>query len=157
MVQEVLPPAPLAFFPSLKRLRPRLWCTYEVGTFLRDPLKAKPILVMPVFSVVEHLIMFGYFLSKEINLDYQNDPGQLMSFWLFYIPVLAPLMPLLYFIGLGMSAELKELPNQLQEFRVQDAKCFCCSHGHRHPDTGEALACDRDTWLRVECPMLPVI
>ncbi|CAE7496564.1 unnamed protein product [Symbiodinium pilosum] len=39
--------------------------------------------------------------------------------------------------------ELGEVPNQLQSFRVQDAKCYCCNHSHIHPHSGESLPCDR--------------
>ena len=37
--------------------------------------------------------------------------------------------------------ELPWLPDVL--FRPQDAQCFCCSNGHRHPETGKELPCDR--------------
>ena len=30
----------------------------------------------------------------------------------------------------------------------QDAECACCSKNHRHPETGETLACDREIIFR---------
>jgi len=132
----------------------RLWCTYEVGTFLRDK-KQKPILVIPVklavifsiFSLAELLIMGGYFASASLTLETEsteNEFQQLISFLLFFSIFYAPALPVLFFLGIGMMSDLTDLPRQLREFRVQDAKCFCCSNQHRHPDTGETLPCDRE-------------
>ena len=129
-------------------------CTYEVGTFLRDK-KQKPILVIPVklavifsvFSLAELLIMGGYFASASITLETEsteNEFQQLISFYLFFSIFYAPALPVLFFLGIGMMSDLTDLPRQLREFRVQDAKCFCCSNQHRHPDTGETLPCDRE-------------
>ena len=33
---------------------------------------------------------------------------------------------------------------QLQTFKVREAKCFCCSNNHHHPQTGAELICDRE-------------
>ncbi|CAJ1343919.1 unnamed protein product [Effrenium voratum] len=137
----------------------RLWCTYEVGTFLRAK-KQKPILVIPVklavilslFSAAELVIMVGYFSSAYLNLDTEdtpNDVEQLLSFFLFFSLFYMPALPLLFYLGIGMMSDLKELPGQLREFRVQDAECFCCSHNHRHPDTGEVLLCDRELMFQM--------
>eukprot|EP00438_Fugacium_kawagutii_P018290 Skav223001 [mRNA] locus=scaffold1827:486512:487675:- [translate_table: standard] len=131
----------------------RLWCTYEVGTFLRSK-KHRPILVIPVklavilslFSAAELVIMGGYFVSAEMNLETEAEIeiNQLFSFWLLFSLFYIPCLPLLFYLGIGMMSDLKALPGQLREFRVQDAKCFCCTHHHRHPDTGEVLQCDRE-------------
>ncbi|CAK9033469.1 Uncharacterized protein SCF082_LOCUS20496 [Durusdinium trenchii] len=134
-----------------KRYFSRLWCTYEISTFLRDPQMRRTILVMPVklsvilvvFSIFEHMISFAHFLITEIYPDLSH----LQELALF-LPFLA-LNPLLYFIGIGMMSDLQKLPRQLQEFRVQDAECACCSKNHRHPETGETLACDREIIFRM--------
>ena len=132
-------------------------CTYEVGTFLRAK-KQKPILVIPVklavilclFSAAELVIMTGYFMSTELHLvDGLVTLQQLWSFFLLFSLFYMPALPLLFYLAIGMMADLKELPGQLREFRVQDAKCFCCSHNHRHPDTGEVLLCDREMMFKM--------
>ena len=53
------------------------------------------------------------------------------------------LVPLSFYVGIGLISELQEVPKQLQSFRVQDSQCYCCSHSHVHPRTGEPLPCDR--------------
>lgn len=140
-----------------RRYFSRLWCTYEVGTFLRAK-QQKPILVIPVklavilclFFVAELVIMVGYFMSAKLNLESTvNDLEELFSFFLLFSLFYMPCLPLLFYLGIGMMSDLKELPQQLREFRVQDAKCFCCSHQHRHPDTGEVLPCDRQLMFQM--------
>eukprot|EP00438_Fugacium_kawagutii_P003633 Skav224203 [mRNA] locus=scaffold939:767475:786201:- [translate_table: standard] len=114
----------------------RLWCTYEVATFLKAlKQKQKPILVIPVklavilclFSAAELWMMGGFYLSAYVNLsdDTERDIGfgQLLRFFMFFATFYIPILPLLFYIGLGMMVELKELPEQLKDFRVQDAKC----------------------------------
>ena len=48
-----------------------------------------------------------------------------------------------FYTGLGMMADLSALDHQLRKFSIRDSECFCCTHGHRHPSTGEPLMCDR--------------
>ena len=78
-----------------------------------------------------------------------NDVEELFSFFLLFSLFYMPCLPLLFYLGIGMMSDLKELPQQLRKFRVQDAKCFCCSHKHRHPDTGEVLPCDRELMFQM--------
>ena len=128
----------------------RIWCTYEVATFLRDPGNQKPILVMPVkmalilflFAVTEHIIMYWYWLAHDVagtdsNLD-------LLTLFFGFAPALALVVPVVFYVGLGLMQDLKELPHQLANFSVQRAQCFCCSNGHTHPQTGATLPCDRE-------------
>jgi len=140
----------------------RLWCTYEISTFLRDS-KPKPILVMPVklavvlgiFSAAMHVVSLGHSILTylrnssgwELQLslsplpeDFRRD---VLTENMLYLPFLGPVMPLLYYIGIGMMKDLAALPGQLRHFRVQDAKCFCCSCQHCHPESGEVMPCDR--------------
>ena len=53
------------------------------------------------------------------------------------------LVPLSFYVGIGLVSELQEVPRQLHSFRVQDSKCYCCSHSHVHPRSSEPLPCDR--------------
>eukprot|EP00438_Fugacium_kawagutii_P030646 Skav221852 [mRNA] locus=scaffold1175:52834:54315:+ [translate_table: standard] len=140
----------------------RLWCTYEVATFLKTK-KQKPILLIPVkLAVILCIVsagisfeMIGYHMSAYLNLNQNGEAdedigfGQLLRFLIFLSIFFLPLLPFVYYIGIGMMLELKELPKQLNHFRVQDAKCFCCSCHHRHPETGEVLPCDRELMFQM--------
>ena len=59
-------------------------------------------------------------------------------------PVMLVLLPLMNYLGMSIMRDVQQLPDQLQNFRLQDAQCFCCSHHHRHPETGQELICDRE-------------
>lgn len=140
----------------------RLWCTYEISTFLRDS-KPKPILVMPVklavvfviFSAAMHVVTLGFSILMYLRNSFgwklqlsltpvpDGDFRNVLNENVLYLPFLGPVMPLLYYIGIGMMEELAALPGQLRHFRVQDAKCFCCSNEHCHPESGEVMPCDR--------------
>eukprot|EP00929_Paragymnodinium_shiwhaense_P039296 TRINITY_DN20665_c0_g1_i2.p1 TRINITY_DN20665_c0_g1~~TRINITY_DN20665_c0_g1_i2.p1 ORF type:complete len:216 (+),score=6.15 TRINITY_DN20665_c0_g1_i2:98-649(+) len=36
----------------------------------------------------------------------------------------------------------------LDTFSIEASQCYCCSNGHRHPDNGDVLPCDRQLVLR---------
>ena len=42
-----------------------------------------------------------------------------------------------------MMTHIQSLEQQLSEFSIENAECFCCSNDHVNPETGEVLACDR--------------
>ena len=115
------------------------------------------------FSILEELRnSYGW----ELNSVSAIPEGKMRDMFnknALYLPFLGPVMPLLYYIGIGMMEDLAALPDQqldqknfltgsggeagckgpafcylrLSKFRVQDAGCFCCANGHRHPDTGK--------------------
>ena len=41
------------------------------------------------------------------------------------------------------SAGLKHL-GVFSSNLTSEVKCFCCTNGHRHPQTGQKLSCDRE-------------
>ena len=52
-------------------------------------------------------------------------------------------LPCIFFLGIRVMHDLRKVPDQLQHFSVRSCECFCCSHHHRHPETGQDLPCDR--------------
>mmetsp|Transcript_40874 Transcript_40874/g.94896 ORF Transcript_40874/g.94896 Transcript_40874/m.94896 type:complete len:532 (+) Transcript_40874:28-1623(+) len=127
----------------------RLWCTYELATFLREPGHEKSVRIMPVklaptllticfaWQVIRiaHDAAHEYFLNSGSS-DWLIVSGAL----LFFIFCGAPLY---MYVGMGFIRDVQNLPEQLEQFKVQDAECFCCTNHHRHPTTGEELVCDR--------------
>ena len=59
-------------------------------------------------------------------------------------PVTLVLLPLMNYLGMSIMRDVYRLPDELNKFRLQDAECFCCTHHHRHPETGQELICDRE-------------
>ena len=72
--------------------------------------------------------------------------------------------PAYFYVMTRTLRELSELPKQLRDFRLDDAQCFCCTHSHRHPTTGDELMCDRQLiysilqhWTKEKQPLEPVL
>ena len=56
---------------------------------------------------------------------------QLFWFWLSLAPFVLLSVPVTFYIGMSLFEDLQELPQQMANFSVQHAQCFCCSNGHR--------------------------
>ncbi|CAE7850048.1 unnamed protein product [Symbiodinium microadriaticum] len=133
----------------------RLWCTYELAAFMQQgadrpielmPVKLASILLMQcacwsAISIAHAIVAYGF----------DSDQGQQGEFDLAYRltlvelgVVVVALLVLMVHTGLWFMKELAELPGQLKAFRIQDAACYCCAHGHRHPKTGAKIPCDRE-------------
>ncbi|OLQ06541.1 hypothetical protein AK812_SmicGene10137 [Symbiodinium microadriaticum] len=135
----------------------RLWCVFEMASFLRH--RSKPsIQFLPVelsllvslggvsYSVM-HLI---HGLHNElVNVQNQDDEGpteglrQLaglsgLLMTVFYITVAC-----FNYLGLQLMNKFRLLPKQLHRFDARKAECFCCSVGHVDPCTGAPIPCDR--------------
>ena len=129
----------------------RMWCTYEMVTFLRFHSEAARIQIMPVnmalILVLTVLMCQCVLFSGHFLMDSIGDPVWFpVSLVLVLLEVLV-LGPLYNYQGLQIFADIKELPNQLSQFKLQHAECTCCSLGHRDPDTGERIQCDRQLVL----------
>lgn len=132
----------------------RLWCTYEIGCFLSlsrrihdiEILPVKVALILYLTAALWHALMIAYYLLISANPE-GFDSTYLAG---LLIPVVAMcllfsmLLPMVNYLGMSMMQEVNELPRQLQTFQVREAKCFCCSNNHHHPQTGAELICDRE-------------
>ncbi|CAE7445717.1 unnamed protein product, partial [Symbiodinium sp. CCMP2456] len=130
----------------------RVWCGFEIGTFLRDrqrriqimPLKTGSLLLLG--SLCWHVLSLCFHVfskSEDALLDFKVNFNVLALVSALMTLVFALVLPLVYAIGIELMRELAGLPQQLAQFRMQDATCFCCSNGHAHPQTGAPIPCDR--------------
>lgn len=53
-------------------------------------------------------------------------------------------MPFLFYSTVVLFRDISTVDGQLKDFSLEGSECFCCANDHRHPDTGEALPCDRN-------------
>ncbi|CAE7773560.1 unnamed protein product [Symbiodinium sp. CCMP2592] len=134
----------------------RLWCVFEIATFLRHQSKPS-IQFLPVeLSLLVFLGALAYAVTHlihellaDLNFQSQNDEvgdeglrrlaglsGLMMT--LFYITVTG-----YNFLGLRLMNKFRLLPKQLHRFDARKAECFCCSVGHLEPRTGAPIPCDR--------------
>ncbi|CAE7204435.1 unnamed protein product [Symbiodinium sp. CCMP2592] len=133
----------------------RLWCTYELVTFLKDQPWHDAVTFMPVkmsyllllFSAFWHLTVFTYYLLQEwLDILIGNDEadGMFLTYLLvLVVGLVCIVIPFVNYLGIELMSDLEILPEQLSSFRIQDASCFCCSNEHIHPVSGRSLPCDR--------------
>ncbi|CAK9028350.1 unnamed protein product [Durusdinium trenchii] len=131
----------------------RLWCCYEVASYLKDEShasgKAKPIELIPVtmagMLLIASLMASMWLLALCCLMSFGSIASELLQdrvlFELFGKGNI--FVPFATYLALGYTS-LFELPEHLSEFRVQETRCFCCSNQHRHPFSDEELPCDRE-------------
>ncbi|CAE7600035.1 unnamed protein product, partial [Symbiodinium sp. KB8] len=127
----------------------RLWCTFEIATFMKDPERRKQIRFMPlktaliflIYSASWHVLVCCYAIFRQIRPEVYGA-GAIVAAMMFGLWVV--MGPVVLYLEMGMIGDIEKLPVQLRNFRVQEADCFCCTHGHRHPQTGEKIPCDRE-------------
>mmetsp|Transcript_22623 Transcript_22623/g.52354 ORF Transcript_22623/g.52354 Transcript_22623/m.52354 type:complete len:517 (+) Transcript_22623:62-1612(+) len=128
----------------------RLWCMYELSTFLMKR-KSRKIQVLPVQVPILWLLtyttcsVYRLVAFLAVRVGYESMAAYMQS-WVAIIPSAIQalvLWPFLLYYETKTLRELAKLPDQLQAFRLQSAACSCCAFEHRHPVTGKGLACDR--------------
>lgn len=138
----------------------RLWCVFETMCFLnkldREQKARSELITFPVdwavvligLSILWNALMIGY----HIALESIGNPNQDRSSDMFFLKIRSVVMcmlasvlvPLVNWFGIRSTRSVYELPNLLQDFRIQNSRCFCCTHKHKCPHTGRELICDRE-------------
>ena len=137
----------------------RLWCSYEIATYLTASNEHKPLIVMPAHA------------GAILFVEYLGWAGISAAFWLSLFAIgtnIWGVMDLLPFafgrvvIGgslvagvavcvavpllaweISLARHVQHVQQQLLTFNMQETLCYCCSNQHRHPDSGEEIPCDR--------------
>ena len=123
----------------------RLWCTYEVATWLYLGRRIETsVLFLPVALVVWIVAtgLCGWLVGVMLTFGSSAIAGSL----------LLPLAGCLLFPGaFGHShfsrrhaRAISLLSEQLASFSIRQAQCFCCSNDHKHPETQAEIPCDRE-------------
>ena len=126
---------------------------FEISAFLRDRASLNRLRIIPQKTTLLllmaagcwHLLASYYFaLIRYGGLgSWGGDATSRLTITAAMLGFCSLLVPLSFYVGIGLMSELQEVPQQLASFRIQDSKCYCCSHSHVHPRTGEPLPCDR--------------
>ena len=111
------------------------------------PVQAIPValsvllLVHYVWWLAIRLLMSTLWWSSDLQTSnlyvamLAMSGGVLLAFVVTY--------PCQAFIGMQMTQNLQDLAAKVRSFRVQEAKCFCCSAGHM-TRSGRTIPCDRE-------------
>ena len=103
----------------------------------------KTTLLLLMVAGCWHLLASYYFSLIRFGVRGGWDDASGLTLITAMLGFCSLLVPLSFYVGIGLMSELQEVPKQLQSFRIQDSKSYCCSHSHVHPRTGEPLPCDR--------------
>jgi len=129
----------------------RLWCAYEVSTFLRHKSKSRPVDTMPTtVAILLVLDCLSWWCIRAAHFLLEDATGQRMSLQklplvaIFYALLALVMLVANFYLGIQLVDDISRLPQQLAAFSIQDAHCSCCSLGHVDPKSGEAIPCDRD-------------
>jgi hypothetical protein len=122
----------------------RLWCVFEMAAFAwahRDDLKnrveIRPLVFAPVF--------FGLFLTSAVNWILILFPPKSLILGVAVFPIIYACIAVVgvHFLR-RFHRDMTTLRQQLNEFKVSNTQCFCCTVGHKDPDTGIKISCDRE-------------
>eukprot|EP00439_Symbiodinium_sp_Y106_P012851 s6805_g1.t2 len=130
----------------------RLWCVFELATFLRHHGNRQSVEVLPVeLSVLVFLAGAAYCMLYLVH-NFSEEVGEADSnqqlFLAFrsggMVAVVGLLtLPFYHYLGLGLMTKFRLLPTQLQSFDAREATCYCCTVGHMDPRTATPIPCDR--------------
>eukprot|EP00929_Paragymnodinium_shiwhaense_P050940 TRINITY_DN25645_c0_g1_i1.p1 TRINITY_DN25645_c0_g1~~TRINITY_DN25645_c0_g1_i1.p1 ORF type:complete len:505 (+),score=19.94 TRINITY_DN25645_c0_g1_i1:166-1515(+) len=129
----------------------RLWCTYELVTWCYlNGLDPQRVRFIPVAVCTMKLTVTFAFLCNEMarivfhRMHYETFDNWMSTgaLYIHNIGAFLFLLPMSYCM-FSTVRHLGDLKDQVRSFSIRDAKCFCCTHNHLHPDTGERIACDR--------------
>jgi len=116
----------------------RLWCIFEMAAFVQtkrrdavNHIRIRPIAAAELFFWCHLFIFFHWSTDNMGGSDVLN--------FILCTGMLIPATRLLRLI----QKDMVTLEQTLSSFSMDDAKCFCCTHGHVHPATQEILKCDR--------------
>ncbi|CAJ1401200.1 unnamed protein product [Effrenium voratum] len=127
----------------------RLWCSFEVACFLSSVYKGKVEFisvngsyVLFLTSILWHIMMCAFFIS--VSMLKPSTPHHWIAITIFMSASSASLLVFLNYLGISLAQQVKQLPGQLRNFRVQETQCFCCVNKHQDPGSKQELACDRE-------------
>ncbi|CAE7216805.1 unnamed protein product [Symbiodinium natans] len=141
----------------------RLWCVFELATFLRNRCN-RTIQLLPVeMSMLAFLIGLCYsmvnlahrVINEARNITGPDYDGRIETApWLAtlratgWVAVIgSPLVPFYIYLGLDFTMKLRLLPTQLHTFDARKASCYCCTVDHTDPVSKAAIFCDRQLIL----------
>eukprot|EP00438_Fugacium_kawagutii_P013720 Skav229303 [mRNA] locus=scaffold2942:28557:30092:+ [translate_table: standard] len=128
----------------------RVWCVYEFATFMRIHGGKRPVQAIPVALPLLLLVHFAWWLAIRFLIFFVVQLTQFLPIPLrlpvtggFVLLAFVLTYPCQALVGVRMTRNLQDLVAKLSGFKVQEARCHCCSSGHR-TESGDPIPCDRE-------------
>lgn len=130
----------------------RLWCTYEIACFLMRRKQADRIQFLPVQESILWVLVYlavstnwaTFYVLQRYDFFHWSDVSGVIGIALVIALQALVIYPPLFWIMNQILYDISLLPEQLRDFNIEEAKCYCCSNGHRLSSTGELIQCDRE-------------
>eukprot|EP00929_Paragymnodinium_shiwhaense_P070149 TRINITY_DN35508_c0_g1_i1.p1 TRINITY_DN35508_c0_g1~~TRINITY_DN35508_c0_g1_i1.p1 ORF type:complete len:604 (-),score=39.81 TRINITY_DN35508_c0_g1_i1:230-2041(-) len=124
----------------------RLWCTYELAAWsYLHGTEARPVKFIPVHAAmffVEFTTMLVVKSALQRTLAWVLDGKGFTLYVLGHSLVVVAVIPLLV-RTCWLIRDLGEIEADVRDYNMRDAKCYCCTQDHVHPESGMHLPCDR--------------
>jgi len=120
----------------------RLWCTYEVASWLHLRRDMDSVMFLPLSKVRYFIAAIATCCLSVIQFGIAGNmyPEAFLKMAVVGSAIVA--FPCMHVLR-HTARELARLPAQIKEFSIAKAECTCCSRGHMHPVTGKLMSCDR--------------
>eukprot|EP00928_Gymnodinium_smaydae_P083915 TRINITY_DN67162_c0_g1_i1.p1 TRINITY_DN67162_c0_g1~~TRINITY_DN67162_c0_g1_i1.p1 ORF type:complete len:553 (-),score=55.89 TRINITY_DN67162_c0_g1_i1:184-1842(-) len=124
----------------------RLWCVFEIATWLYLDKDFNHIIMMPLAtsSLLFAILAFAQTLAIALHLLSAAEATAGINANNYAVAALAVLAPIAGHTCRRLENDLKQLPQQVRDFSITKAACYCCTVQHKAPGTGEGISCDRD-------------
>lgn len=118
----------------------RLWCMFEVAVWCSlsrvDDLIIVPMAKTVMVPIGMAFLYVNLFFVVLEQLNFRNVVLVLSGFYVSFMCIVTHHIR-------GTMREMLGFEEQLQNFTMAGANCFCCTHDHIHPQTKEGMPCDR--------------
>eukprot|EP00929_Paragymnodinium_shiwhaense_P024457 TRINITY_DN15036_c0_g4_i2.p1 TRINITY_DN15036_c0_g4~~TRINITY_DN15036_c0_g4_i2.p1 ORF type:complete len:731 (+),score=36.53 TRINITY_DN15036_c0_g4_i2:184-2376(+) len=132
----------------------RLWCTYELaawcklGKSLVHNVSFVPVVLtnrLACCALLGSCVLVVY-EAVVIALNVPGRTGRILN--LFQLCFVTLYVVFLTHQSRELHFEVKRMRALVEHYNMSEASCFCCSHDHIHPETGDSLCCDRELVMR---------
>eukprot|EP00929_Paragymnodinium_shiwhaense_P073431 TRINITY_DN37412_c0_g1_i2.p1 TRINITY_DN37412_c0_g1~~TRINITY_DN37412_c0_g1_i2.p1 ORF type:complete len:384 (-),score=22.73 TRINITY_DN37412_c0_g1_i2:166-1317(-) len=139
----------------------RLWCTYELAAWFRFQRAMSSVVFVPVGipPIIVAAFLCNAFASVCFYIDRSFISGRRdgRPAFFFYSMLFLSWVFIAFCLEFHCS-NVRDLRHQLNSFSIELSSCFCCSHGHMNPVTGDPIPCDREMvyetlreWMLRQC------
>mmetsp|Transcript_24298 Transcript_24298/g.63768 ORF Transcript_24298/g.63768 Transcript_24298/m.63768 type:complete len:744 (-) Transcript_24298:107-2338(-) len=119
----------------------RLWCAYEVASWLYLGRELDESIFMPVTLACSFVMWSVAFVCFWV-LQEVTTSDVVVQTVLPPVVMLLLALPLTHLLRVTCHDQ-QLLTEQLASFSIRGTQCFCCDHGHEHPTSKKHLRCDR--------------